>query len=61
MNREAELKKLEDKIAYYKNIDLFSVGLKPEEVEDLRRTRVQYGILKAQKEKDSGKDKVNQT
>lgn len=65
MNRKAEDlkirgKELEATIDYYKNIELFGVGLTAEEGAALHKAEVEYSIVLAykQKEKDAkGKDR----
>ena len=60
MAREDELKKLEAKIDYYKNIELFGVGLKPEERKDLDEASKRYLGLKAYEQAERGLNE-NQT
>lgn len=50
MDKKVELKKLEATIDYYRNIELFGVGLKPEERKDLDEVSKRYLGLKAHKQ-----------
>lgn len=49
MSREEEL---EARIDYYKNIELFGVGLTTEEEADLHKAEVEYSIVLAYKQKE---------
>lgn len=53
MSREEEL---EARIDYYKNIELFGVGLTTEEEADLHKAEVEYSIVLAYKQKEKEAD-----